>query len=87
MANSAVDFSGSVLDFCKKVNNRRECIQFLRQLGLLAPTKRCNNCDRLMKLKPQAEYVTKDLEKWVCSRCKTSLSIRDGSVFKVIFIS
>lgn len=87
MAHSADDYlSGSVIDFCKKINNRQDCVKVLRQLSLLGKTKTCKKCHRSMKLKTEAEHVTSDCEKWVCSRCKTSLSIRDGSVFKVILI-
>ena len=74
---------GSILEFTDKVRDKEKCIAHLQQLGLLATGKTCKKCQRPMTLITKSVRVTSDLKQWICTKCKTSLSIRDGSIFKV----
>lgn len=75
---------GSILDFTSKINNRKDCIRYLRELGLLPSDRKCKMCMRSMTLVKKPIRVTSDLEQWGCRKCKSCISIRDGSIFKVI---
>ena len=83
MSVTEIQFEISIREFCRKIDGRSKCVEYLRQIGLLASNRRCRKCERNMKKKNEPERVTTDMERWVCSSCKTSLSIRDGSIFQV----
>lgn len=73
----------SILEFIGKVTDIAECVQFLRQCGLLLKQASCTKCLYNMTLTKKGMHVTHDGEQWQCYKCRTSLSIRHGSIFKV----
>ena len=83
MSMAEIDFEISIREFCRKTDGRSKCVEYLRQIDLLASNRRCRKCNKNMKLRNEPKRVTTDMERWVCSSCKTSLSIRDGSIFQV----
>ena len=77
MSMAEIHLEISIREFCRKNDGRSKCVEYLRQIGLLASNRRCRKCEGNMKLRNEPKRVTTDMELWVCSSCKTSISIRD----------
>ena len=75
----------SVVHFIGKIHAIDKCIEFLRSHGILTSTQICTKCKSQMSIHKTSTRVTRDQEQWKCHCCKTSLSIRHGSIFKVCF--
>jgi len=67
----------------EKTSDVKVCITYMREIGLLHENFTCNKCDRSMKLAVKPAHTTKDQEVWFCSKCKSTRSIRQDSIFKV----
>ena len=63
----------------RKTSDTDNCINYLRQLGLLTTHQEC--CGKNMK---SNVCPTKDGARWICTKCKRTKSIREDSIFKVI---
>jgi predicted SprT family Zn-dependent metalloprotease len=74
----------SIFDFITKISDTAACLNFLRENHVIATSMTCKKCSNLMKLSKKPLKVCSDGEQWTCGKCKTSLSIRDRSFFKVI---
>ena len=77
----------SVIEFCKVICTTEMCIKYLRQHNLVCNSKNCHKCYNPMQLEQKPLYVTSDGQQWVCHKCRTSASIRNGSIFQVCMIS
>lgn len=77
----------SIFDIVTQIADTENCINFLRQIKLLANDQSCNKCNLPMTVQSKPSRVTHDLQQWVCHKCRTSLSIRHRSIFKNMHIS
>jgi hypothetical protein len=80
---ASADFM-TIFEFLAKINDTATCLEFLRENNLIVQTMICKKCSNVMKLSKKPLKVCSDGQQWTCGKCKTSLSIRDGSFFKVI---
>ena len=76
----------TIVNFMENINSTQKCMKFLRDLGLLLSTVVCVKCNGIMDPTDKPARVTRDEQQWTCKNCKTSLSIRHKSIFKVIFL-
>ena len=71
----------NVFDLALQTAERGRCVEWLREIGLLARVKLCHLCQSPMTEGPNARIA--DGIRWRCNRrtCRTQASIRDGSFF------
>ena len=72
-----------VTDICHAIRDTKSCIDFMRQKKLIQESMTCERCRVRMVLVERSEKTTKDLEAWKCTKCKSTTSIRAGTVFYV----
>lgn len=71
----------TIFDIMEKIALPGQCIAFLRSNNLLLKGRSCDKCHNRMSL--HKTVAVADGQRWNCTSCKTTKSIRDGSVFYV----
>ena len=72
-----------IFELYNEIESREECISYLRSHSLLRQTANCKKCHKKMQLVTRPASQSQDLEGYKCNACNTTLTIRDGSIFKV----
>ena len=73
----------SIFELCEHMNNIDKCKAFLHSKNLLQSMMDCIKCQKPMKLVAKLVRVCRDIEAWSCSKCNTTASIRNNSIFQV----
>lgn len=73
----------SIFNFCENTKTTEKCLEFLRENGMIKNSMDCEQCHKRMLLHHTAS--TKDRQRWNCSTCKSTKSVRDASLFQVRF--
>lgn len=72
-----------IFEFMDRINTTDKCIQYLRDLGILPSCMKCVKCDIPMILGKVKSKVTSDQERFQCTKCKSTSSIRKGTFMQV----
>ena len=79
----------SIFDISRQVSSSRSTIEYLRSLGMLVDSLKCKKCEWDMVLETVAKKQSSDCQRWKCTnrKCRTTCSIRNGSIFQVKFFN
>ena len=76
----------SMIEICNYLRDTASTVAFCRRHTLLRESMVCAKCDKDMTIIQRSAKHCRDGEAWRCASCKSTRSIREGSIWLVCFM-